>query len=127
MNKYKITYWVTTGLFAAFMLFSAYSYLTSEEMKGAFTFLGFPDYFRIELAVAKLLGALVLILPFAPKSLKIIAYSGFFINIVSAVVAHLAKDYHAYGFIVFSAVTLALSYYAYMHLERQNVQPKTEI
>lgn len=117
MKEYKILFWSTTGLFSAFMLFSAYSYLTAEEMKGAFAFLGFPDYFRIELAVAKFLGALALILPFVPKPLKTAAYIGFFINIVSAVVAHVANDYHAYGMIAFAVVTLILSYYSYAKLQ----------
>ncbi|MDR2122527.1 MAG: DoxX family protein [Flavobacteriaceae bacterium] len=117
MNTYKIIFWISTGLFSAFMLFSVYNYLTSEELKGAFTFLGFPDYFRIELAIAKLLGALALIFPFVPKPVKTAAYIGFTINIISAIVAHIAKDYHSYGPIVFSVVVLALSYYSYVKLQ----------
>ena len=122
MNKYKIVFWVATGLFSAFMLFSAYSYLTSEEMKGAFSFLGFPDYFRVELAIAKLLGALALILPFVPKPVKTVAYVGFAINIVSAIVAHISKDYHSYGLIVFAVVTLSLSYYSYIRLQPETLK-----
>lgn len=102
------------------MLFSAYGYLTSEEMKGAFTHLGFPaDFFRIELAIAKVLGVAALILPFVPRTLKGLAYAGFTINLISALVAHVANGYHAYGFIVFATITLTLSYYSYLKLKKE--------
>jgi len=97
MKKINILFWTATGLFAAFMIFSAYSYVTSEEMKGAFAFWGFPDNFRIGLAAAKFLGASALILPFLSKHLKTAAYAGFGINLVSALAVHLLNDYHSYG------------------------------
>jgi hypothetical protein len=40
------------------IFYSAYAYLTKPEIKEAFHHLGFADYFRIELAVAKLIGAI---------------------------------------------------------------------
>lgn len=125
MKKYTLIYWISTGLLSAFMLFSAYNYLTNPDIKGAFAGLGFTeDYFRIELAVAKILGALALLLPFVPKGIKNFAYAGFTINIVSAIIAHIAKDYNAYTFVVFSVVTLSLSYYSFIQLQnvKQNVQ-----
>lgn len=91
MNKSKLVYWISTGLFSAFMLFSAYGYFTDPTFKEAFTYLGYPDYFRIELAIAKILGTLVLLFPFLPRVLKGFAYAGFTINLVGATVAHLAK------------------------------------
>ncbi|MBA4275681.1 DoxX family protein [Flavobacterium sp.] len=125
MKKYNLIYWISTGLFSAFMLFSAYNYLAAPEMKEAFASLGFTeDYFRIELAVAKFLGALALLLPFVPKGIKNFAYAGFSINIVSAIIAHIAKDYNAYAFLVFSVATIALSYFSSIKLQslKQNVQ-----
>lgn len=121
MKNYKIIYWISTGLFSAFSLFSAYAYLTNVEMKAAFAFLGFTeDYFRIELAAAKLIGALVLIIPFVPKSIKKFAYAGFTINIISAIIAHIAMGYNAYELIIFAAITLSLSYFSFTKLEKQN-------
>ena len=58
MKKTKIFYWASTAIVSAFMIFSAYLYLTSPDLKGAFEHLGFSDTFRIELAIAKLLGAI---------------------------------------------------------------------
>lgn len=73
------------------MLFSVYNYLFVEEVKAAFVHLGFPDYLRIELAVAKFLGALVLLIPNLPGRLKLFAYFGFSINLISAFIAHAAS------------------------------------
>lgn len=91
MKRNKIAYWVLTVLIAVFMLYSAYGYLTTEQMKAAFVHLGFPDYFRVELAIAKILGALVLVIPKIPAKLKEFAYWGFGITFISAFVAHTAS------------------------------------
>lgn len=88
MKKYKIIYWITTGLITFMMLFSAYNYVANPDMKLAFQHLGFPDYFRVELAVAKILGAIVLIVPKLPVRLKEFAYAGFAITFISAFIAH---------------------------------------
>ena len=91
MRKNKIVYWSATGIIGLMMAFSAYSYLTNPQLKAAFVHLGFPSYFRIELAIAKLLGAGALLLPFIPRSLKELAYTGFAITFISAFIAHLSS------------------------------------
>ena len=53
-----------------------------------FKHLGFPDYFRIELAIAKISGVLVLIIPAIPVKIKEWAYAGFGIVFISASVDH---------------------------------------
>ncbi|MFD0701456.1 DoxX family protein [Myroides pelagicus] len=114
MNKQKIAFWVSTVLFSVFMLFSAYNYIASEEMKQAFVHLGFPDYFRVELAVAKAIGSVVLLLPMLPRTLRGFAYAGFVINIVSAAVAHLAigEPVSSLGFVLIAAILLTISYFS---------------
>jgi len=91
MNKDKIVYWTTTGIITAMMLFSAFGYFTNPDMKAAFVHLGFPDYFRIELGVLKVLGALVLILPMVSGKIKSFAYFGFALTFVSAFIAHISS------------------------------------
>jgi hypothetical protein len=91
MKKNKIRYWITTGLLSATMLYTAFSYFSNEEMKNSFVRLGFPDYFRIELAIAKALGAIVLILPHINGRLKEVAYVGFAITFISAFIAHVSN------------------------------------
>jgi hypothetical protein len=91
MKKDKIIFWTTTGIVSVMMLFAAFSYLTNEEIKVSFVRLGFPSYFRIELAVAKAMGAIALLLPVIPFRLKEFAYFGFAITFISAFIAHLSS------------------------------------
>ena len=90
MKVIKIIYWISTVIIALMMSYSAYTYLTKPEIKEAFHHLGFADYFRIELAVAKLIGAVLLILP-VPDRVKEWIYSGFGITFISAFIAHTAS------------------------------------
>ncbi|MFH5883957.1 DoxX family protein [Halalkalibaculum sp. DA3122] len=87
MKKLKITYWIATGIFSAMMLFSATMYFTSPDMAQTFEHLGFPDYFRIELGIAKIIGVLLLLAPFSGR-LKEWVYAGFTINMISGSIAH---------------------------------------
>ncbi len=89
--KLKIGYWVVTGLFGVMMMFSAYMYLTgAQPVVEGFRHLGYPDYFRTLLGVSKLLGAVALLVPLVPRTLREWAYAGFAINLVSAAVSHAA-------------------------------------
>jgi hypothetical protein len=90
-TKNKIIYWTATGIVAAIMTWSAVNFSFNQQMKGAFAHLGLPDWFRIELSVAKLLGVLALIVPATPGRLKEFAYFGFALTIVSACVAHISS------------------------------------
>ena len=106
-----ITYWVTTGLVAAMSLFAAFSYLTgnSQAVEG-FTHVGYPQQLRILLGIAKLLGAIALVVPGFPK-LKEWAYAGFTFAWIAASVAHyLAKDGPKAFMPVILLVLLAVSY-----------------
>ena len=91
MKKIKIIYWVSTVMIAIMMVFSAFSYLTSDAMEKIFQHLGFSGSFRIELAVAKILGVIMIILPVVHPRIKEWAYAGFTIVFISAVVAHLSS------------------------------------
>ena len=88
MKKNKIIYRIATGIIGAMMLFSAFGYLTNETMKAGFVHLGFPAYFRVELAIAKIIGVLVLLISISPKEIKDMAYVGFAITFISAFIAH---------------------------------------
>src|SRR3954465_12067230 len=85
-----IGFWVATALFCLQMGFTAYAQLQLPQVAEAFTHLGFPAYFRVELSWAKLLGVAVLLAP-VPARLKEWAYAGFAITLVSALIAHLAS------------------------------------
>jgi hypothetical protein len=59
--------------------------------EGAFVHLGFPEYFKIELTIAKILGVLALLIPAVPFKLKEFAYFGFAITLISASIAHFGR------------------------------------
>ncbi len=90
MNKTKIVYWVSTAIVAVIMMFSGFSCLASEEMKQAFGQIGFPAFFRIELGVAKLMGAVLLLVPAVKGFAKQFVYAGFMIVLASAFITHVA-------------------------------------
>ncbi len=90
MKKDKIIYWASTGIIVAMMLMSGFMYFTNPEVVTGFKMMGFPDYFRVELGTAKLIGALVLIIPQIPTRVKEWAYAGFGINFISAAITHVA-------------------------------------
>ena len=91
MKKEKIIYWTATGIVAAIMLWSAFNFSLNKEMRGTFAHFGLPDWFRIELSVAKILGALALVIPTIPNRIKEFAYGGFAITPISALIAHSAS------------------------------------
>ncbi|MGE3682335.1 MAG: DoxX family protein [Bdellovibrionales bacterium] len=83
----SVTFYFATGLISLMMVFSAYSYFTSDQLVAAFKHLGFPDYFRAELGIAKILGVVALWAP-GFRTIKEWAYAGFTITFVSAFIAH---------------------------------------
>lgn len=104
-------FWIVTAIFCLQIAFTAYAQLSLPEVAQAFAHLGFPDYFRVELSWAKLLGVLVLMAP-VPARLKEWAYAGFAINLGSAVIAHIAvgDGPEAWGWAVATSVLWAISY-----------------
>ena len=91
MKTDKIIYWVSTAFISLMMMFAGFAYLTSTMAKSGFVHLGFPDYFRVELGIAKFLGAIALILPWTPVKVKEFAYTGFTITFISAFIAHMSS------------------------------------
>jgi len=104
-------YRIVTALFCLQMGFTAYAQLRFPEVAQAFTHLGFPDYFRVELSWAKLVGVLVLLAP-VPSRLKEWAYAGFAINLISALVAHVSvgDGPEAWGYAAATSVLWGISY-----------------
>ena len=89
----KTVYWTSTILISMFLLWSAYTYLFSKPTMDGVKSLGFPDHFRIELAVLKIIGAILLVTPQIPMQVKEWAYAGIALFLITAIVAHAAhKD-----------------------------------
>jgi DoxX-like family len=122
VRRDKIIYWTTTSIVGAIMLWSAYNFALTEAMKGAFAHLGLPNWFRVELTVAKFVGALALLIPAVPPRVKEFAYFGFGLTLVSAGVAHLSSGDSVAFELGHSAVlaTLIASYVYYHKSQKQN-------
>ncbi len=106
--KAKIGYWLATGLFSLMMAGSGGAYLAgSPQMVEAFHHLGYPDYFRVTLGVAKVLGVLALLAPRVPRTVREWAYAGFAIVVVMAAISHAASGDPA-GKVAMPLVALAI-------------------
>ncbi|MDP1746601.1 MAG: DoxX family protein [Bacteroidota bacterium] len=121
MKKMKITYWTSTAIVALMMTFSAYSYFTNPIVKEGFQHLGFPDYFRVELAMAKLIGAVLLLIPIHQR-IKEWTYAGFTIIFISAFIAHSASGDPTQNSImpVVFLILLSMSYFTYHKMQTAN-------
>ncbi|MBS1522666.1 MAG: DoxX family protein [Bacteroidetes bacterium] len=118
MKAIKITYWVTTVIVTIMMIYSAYAYLTQDAMVQAFHHLGYPDYFRVELAIGKLIGAILLIAPVSAR-IKEWVYAGFIITFVSAFIAHTASG-DPVNYRVMPVIFLALLITSYITYHKRN-------
>jgi len=112
-----IAYWVFTAIFCAQMGFTAYAQLRLPQVAAMFHHLGIPDYLRVELSWAKLIGVAVLLAP-APARLKEWAYAGFAITLASALLAHRAVGDGAsvWSWAAATGVLWALSYVCWRRL-----------
>jgi hypothetical protein len=113
-----IGFWIVTALFCLQIGFTAYAQLRLPQVAEAFTRLGFPDYFRVELAWAKFLGVVLLLAP-VPARLKEWAYAGFAFTLGSALIAHLSvgDGPEAWGFAAGTGVLWGLSYFFWRRLQ----------
>ncbi len=92
MKKNKIIYWSTTGLFAAFMTFSAIpDMLKVPEAIQFITHLGYPEYFIPFIGLAKLLGSIAILIP-SFKKIKEWAYAGLVFDLIAAVYSIIMTD-----------------------------------
>ena len=124
MKAKKITYWITTGIISLMMAYSAYAYLTSETMTQGFHHLGYPNYFRVELAIGKVLGAILLIAPIQAK-IKEWVYASFVITFISAFIAHTASG-DPVNYRVMPVIFLVLMLVSYFTYHKSNPVLKTD-
>jgi hypothetical protein len=87
----NMLYWVFTILFAGLMIFSAYSsILVNQDAKTLIhDQLGYPVYFIPFSGYAKLIGAIVILIP-GLVTIKEWAYAGLFFDLVAAVYSGIA-------------------------------------
>jgi len=108
----KSIYWVSTLLLSVFLIWSSYTYIFNKQTIEGIKELGFPDYFRIQLAVLKIVAVILILIPQIPFRIKEWAYVGIGLFFVTAIVAHFAnKDSIIINLInVFLIIILVVSY-----------------
>src|SRR5919201_2254595 len=87
----RTIYWTTTGIVLTVMVFSVINFTFLQGFpfpEGGFVHLHLPNYFRIELTTAKILGLAALLIPGVPAKVKEFAYFGFGLTLLSASIAH---------------------------------------
>jgi hypothetical protein len=90
-KKDKLIYWITTSIVMLFDAVGALAFNTDIAKEGT-RHLGFPDYFRVEVSIGKIIGGIIILAPMIPKRLKEWAYVGFGISMISAFIANCAVD-----------------------------------
>jgi hypothetical protein len=85
MKKIKIFFWILTGLFGAFMLFTAIPdiLVVPDAVEFVTGSLGYPKYIIPFLGVAKSLGVIAILIPGFPR-IKEWAYAGLFFDLIGA-------------------------------------------
>jgi DoxX-like family len=115
MKKISILHWVFTGLFGAFMLFSAIpDMLVVPDAVSFITNLGYPKYIIPFLGTAKFLGVVAILIPGFPR-IKEWAYAGLFFDLLGATYSGISHDglapSMAFMLFPFGLETLSYIYY----------------
>jgi hypothetical protein len=108
----KTSYWLTTGLFAAFMLMASVpDVLQAQQAVEIFAHLGYPEYLLPFLGIAKLLGVIAVIAPRIGR-LKEWAYAGLTFDLIGALYSHLSvgDGASAWSFPIVGLILLSSSY-----------------
>lgn len=131
MKKTNILYWVFTGLFAAVMTFTSIpNIILTEESVTVIAGLGYPVYIIPFLGIAKVLGAIALVVPGAP-TIKEWAYAGFFFDLVgatySSVMVHDLEPAMAGMLVFFGLHALSYIYYQKRRRNHGSLQQRTAV
>lgn len=115
MKKTKIMYWIFTALLVVLMGFGSIPDLMySPDAVALFDHLGYPTYLLPFLAVAKLLGTAVILIPGFPR-IKEWAYAGLTFDLVGATYSSIAVGDPAskWAFMFIGFAIIAGSYVCY--------------
>lgn len=125
MKRINLLYWIFNGLLAALMIFSGIPNIlsTPESVQLVTDHLRFPLFFIPFLGVAKVLGAIVILLPGFPR-LKEWVYAGFTYDLVAATYASICVGDPASGWLWMSLffALLAATYISHHRRLKARVQ-----
>src|SRR5690242_18897171 len=114
MKKINHAYWIITGLYCAFMIFSSYdnAFVGEQSIQFLHTYMGFPVDFIPWLSWATIMGVIAILLHMVPALVKEWAYFGLYFDLASAIYAFIAlgADAGGYAFMVVLIAALITSY-----------------
>ena len=127
MKKINIAYWTITGLFAAFMLFSAIPdiLVVPDAVTMVSNGLGYPKYIIPFLGVAKVLGVIAVLVPCFPR-LKEWAYAGLFFDLAGATYSSIASS----GFqapVLFMLLPISFLFLSYFFWHKKRAAAKKNV
>jgi hypothetical protein len=126
MKRTKILYWTFTGLFAAFMAFTAVPDVMMEPQAVKFiTELGYPEYFIPFIGVAKLLGSIAILVPRFP-TLKEWAFAGLFFDLIGAIYSQIAITGGVVPAMSFMLLPFAVGIASYVFSKKYDKMIKTQ-
>jgi hypothetical protein len=111
----RIIYWIFTSIFVLLdSVLPAFTF-NSPMAKAGIAHIGFPDYFRIELSIGKIIGGILLILPMIPARYKEWAYVGFGISLISALIGDVVTDGAQAAIFPIVGMAILVTSYIYYH------------
>lgn len=107
----KIIYLASTIFVTLFSVLGAWGLIALPFFIDTVNAMGYPRYFRITLAIFKILGGVVILLP-VPARMKEWAYAGIGINVISAIISFCAIQAPVPSFVspVIALLALIISY-----------------
>ena len=115
----KIIYWIFTILFLLPECLGTLLFFNNKMAIEGTHHLGFPEYFRIELSIGKILGGILLIIPMVPTRIKEWIYVGFGISVISAFIANWSVDGLVKALGVLPVLAILIVSYIYYHKLKQ--------
>lgn len=123
-TKNKLIFRISTGIIALFHIPNLFFIDSDLAKEGTNHVWPFPDWFRLEVGYAQVLGALIIVCVFLPNRIRERAYVGLWILYISAFIAHLNAD----GIVPMSflplafIVILAISYIYFHKIRGQDIK-----
>jgi len=119
MKTAKIVFWVTTGFLVLTQGILPILTYSQPDTVTAIAHLGYPVYFPLMLAIFKLAGGVVLIVPQVPARLKEWAYAGFVLDFIAAFYSFIAVDgvNSNLAFPIVAIIIISLSYWSYHKIQ----------
>jgi len=116
MKALRITYWIVTGLMAAFIVLGAITdIMKGPDVAAFFKHLGYPGYFAQLIGTLKILGVLGVLMPGYLK-LKEWAYAGLTFDVTGALCSHVLNgDGPSVYFPALLGILLVISSYVLYH------------